>query len=268
MPEKRVYEDHWGLQRRPFEATFDAEVFFRSSVHEAALAKLIYAAESDQGPALLVGPAGTGKTAVLTVFMSGLDRRVYLPALVPAAFEKREDMLFSLLDAFGERPRAGEQAGSLQAQLEDKAKREARAGRRLVPCVDEAHLLGLEAIDSLATVCALPEKIFLTVAGRPELSVKLEGSALKGKFGVSASLGPFSEEESTAYVLHRLRSAGAVRGIFTRKGSEAAARMSRGLPGELNRLCETCLVTACGLGLSKVGPEVVREAAKDLGMEE
>ncbi len=268
MPEKRVYEDHWGLGRRPFEAALDAEFFFRSSAHEAALAKLIYAAESDQGPALVVGPAGTGKTAVLNVFLAGLDRRAYLPTFVPAAFEKREDMLFSLLDSFGERPRAGEQAASLQAQIEDKGRREARAGRRLVACIDEAHLLGPEAIDSLSAACALPEKIFLVVAGRPGLSARLKGTALEGKLGVSVSLQPLSAEESIAYVLYRLRSAGAARGIFTRKGAEAAARISRGLPGELNRLCETCLVTACGLGLSKIGAEIVQEAARDLGMEE
>ena len=267
MPEKQVYEDHWGLQGRPFERSPDAEAFFRSSAHEAALAKLIYAAESDQGPALLVGPASTGKTAVLTVFLNGLDRRAYLPELVPAAFEKREDMLFSLLDSFGERPRAGEQPASLQAQLREKARREARAGRRLAAGIDEAHLLSIDAIDSLATVCSLPEKIFFALAGRPELSVKLQGTSLESRLGVRVSLEPMSEEEATAYILHRLQRAGASRGIFTKKGAEAAARISRGLPGELNRLCETCLVAACGLGLSKVGPEVVQEAARDLGME-
>lgn len=57
-----IYLEYWGLDRSPFENNADAEFFFRSDAHQAALLKMRYVVENRLGGGLLVGGTGSGKT--------------------------------------------------------------------------------------------------------------------------------------------------------------------------------------------------------------
>jgi type II secretory pathway predicted ATPase ExeA len=57
-----MYEQRFGLKRRPFPATPDNALYYPATGHEAALATLVRAIHDEEGLALLTGPPGTGKT--------------------------------------------------------------------------------------------------------------------------------------------------------------------------------------------------------------
>ncbi len=62
--ESRVYEDHYGLERRPFVETVSPAAYVALPSRDASLRRLRYGLEHGQGPALLFGPPGSGKTLV------------------------------------------------------------------------------------------------------------------------------------------------------------------------------------------------------------
>ena len=53
-----MYEEYWGLQTLPFENVPDPRFLYRSSQHEEALMRLIYATKSQKGAAMLTGEIG------------------------------------------------------------------------------------------------------------------------------------------------------------------------------------------------------------------
>src|SRR4051812_28510084 len=57
-----LYESHFGLNRRPFGETVDPSSFVALPSREAASRRLRYGLEHGQGPALLHGASGVGKT--------------------------------------------------------------------------------------------------------------------------------------------------------------------------------------------------------------
>ena len=68
-----MYENHFGLNRKPFQsATHDSE-FFRSEGFEEVSSLVLHALHSDQGVAVISGPSGCGKTAALEAFRRHLE---------------------------------------------------------------------------------------------------------------------------------------------------------------------------------------------------
>jgi general secretion pathway protein A len=63
-----LYEEYWGLNTLPFENVPDPRFLYRSSQHEEALMRLLYATKSQKGAVMLTGEIGCGK--VLTTQVS------------------------------------------------------------------------------------------------------------------------------------------------------------------------------------------------------
>jgi general secretion pathway protein A len=59
-----MYEEYFGLTKKPFSIVPDPRYVYMSAGHREALAHLLYGIKSDGGFVLLTGEVGTGKTTV------------------------------------------------------------------------------------------------------------------------------------------------------------------------------------------------------------
>ncbi|MCA9073097.1 MAG: hypothetical protein KDA84_29445, partial [Planctomycetaceae bacterium] len=64
-----MYEQYWGLSSSPFANRLNQSAFFPSSVHEEALARLLYCVEQSKALAVLHGPRGCGKSQLLQTLL-------------------------------------------------------------------------------------------------------------------------------------------------------------------------------------------------------
>ena len=260
-----VYEAHFGLSRHPFAETVSPSAYVPVPSRDAVLRRLRYGLEHGRGPALVFGPSGSGKTllaALLAREVKGTTVHLTFPALAAG------DLLAVLAEELGAVPAGTQESvpGLLRRVRQSLAATVARGERPLV-IVDEAHL-----IDDPATFDALrlllnfasagPSDLSLLLVGGPEVFLRLP-HGLADRLSARCLLGPFTEDETAAYLEGRLAAAGAPTRLFPPETIAALHRAADGLPRRLNRLADLALLIAYADGLAHPDARAVDIAARE-----
>jgi type II secretory pathway predicted ATPase ExeA len=77
-------------------------------------------------------------------------------------------------------------------------------------------------------------------------------------------LRPFTVEETTSYIMHRLTAASARREIFTTEALARVHELTGGNPRRINRLCDLVLLIAFAEERPRIGPEQVEQVSNEL----
>ena len=108
----------------------------------------------------------------------------------------------------------------------------------------------------------------LLLVGQTELRRRLGMAvheSLRQRLVVRCHLGGLGRDEIDAYLLHRLRLAGAVGPLFDENAVEALALASGGLPRRIDRIAHLSLHAAALGKRRSVSAENVETAAKEAG---
>jgi MSHA biogenesis protein MshM len=266
-----MYLEHFGLDAFPFSLTPDTDFFFAGPTHAEALNVLLVALDSGEGFIKVTGEVGLGKTLLCRQLLHSLDGE-FITAYVPNPHLSPGSMRLALARELGVKPpRARYTQDELLDWLNAALLDFARAGQRVVLCLDEAQELPtqtLEAVRLLTNLETEKRKLLQVVLfGQPELDRRLTERRLrqlKQRITFSYRLQPMNRRMMASYVTHRMRVAG-FRGPlpFTAGALRRLYRASRGTPRLINVLCHKSLLAAFGPGADRVDRGAMRRAIRD-----
>jgi type II secretory pathway predicted ATPase ExeA len=267
-----MYEQHWQLERAPFDHDRRAESFYSNSLHGEALVKLKYLIEHGKGAASLIGASGTGKTHVLEMVceQSALNRtvvQIVYPQLSPYELVASiiHEMGIALTDS-----NSGNAGMDLLLRAFEARLRELTADHREpVIIIDDAHLIEdrrvFQTLHQLMNFQRPGRSNFsLILAGQPELVGTLQmNDQFTDRIAFHSLLQSLTETETAEYVRHRLKSAGRTEPIFDRTALRTVFELSAGIPRRINRLCDFALL----VGFVNQARKITAEQIEDVHLE-
>jgi general secretion pathway protein A len=268
-----LYRQTFGLAKDPFNMTPDPELLFMTEQHREALAGVSYAILDRKGFAVLTGPAGTGKTTLVTTVLRSLPTAsvqssvILNPALSAAEFFEMTLLDFGITDVPASK---AQRINTLQKLLLDWHNQ----GKISTLIVDEAHKLSPEVLEEIRLWSNFEfsdhKLLQIILVGQPELREVLNREdlrQLKQRIALRFTITSLSSTEVEAYMQHRWTRSGALSPIpVTPEAVALIARASGGIPRVINAICDNALLLAFGRGLTVVAEEQVRIACNDLDM--
>lgn len=240
-----MYLEHWGLQKFPFENVPDPNFFYLSKSHEEGLTRLIYAAKMRKGGAMLSGELGCGKTMLTRVYIQELPREhfdiglIVNPRLEPLEF--LHEVLYQFNIANGSKNKT-----QCLRLLNDKMYENMKENVETLLIVDEAQLLSEMTFEEIRLLLnfQLDHRFLITIilVGQPELGDKIKGmEQLDQRIAIKYHLPPFNLEDTTSYLLFRLKKAGGKENIFSPDAIKRIYAITKGVPRKINNLCDLSL---------------------------
>lgn len=268
------YLEYFGLGSEPFSNAPVSRFYYNAPQHQQALARLLYAANSMKGLAVLVGEIGAGKTTLARRMLDSLPETEYEAALliiihsgVSASWLVRRIAL-----QLGVESPAQEKL-ALLTQLYQRLLQIYAEGRKAVVLIDEAQMLEtrdvMEEFRGLLNL-EVPERKLISFVffGLPDIEKNLKlDPPLAQRVAMRYRLEPFSSDSTEAYIKHRLRLAGCARMPFGREAIDAVHRRARGTPRVINTICDNALFEAFLARNTDIQPSLIDQVADNLGLE-
>lgn len=264
-----MYLEKWGMERMPFKNTPDPDFYYHSPQHEETLSRMLFCVQNDMGAALLTGVFGCGKTLVIHLLRSRLDKSNYRFVVVSHPQLNDLELLRMILIKMGLSTVPQSKADVVQT-LEEALVNNYHDGRETILIIDEAHII--EERETFEEIRLLlnyqyEDKTLLSLflVGQPELGLKVDmNKPLAQRLAMRAHLGPFTETDSADYVRHRLRTAGTEKEIFTPKAYELIHDLSGGIPRRINNICNLALLLGASRGLEIVDEMIIYDVSRTL----
>ena len=266
-----VYTAHFGLTEPPFSITPDPRYLYMSDRHREGLAHLLYGIGEGGGFVQLTGEVGTGKTTLCRCLLEQLPPEVDVALILNPKLTDVE-LLATVCDELGIAYPAGTTSRKLLVDTLYQYLLDAHGrGRRTVLIIDEAQDLAPEVLEQVRLLTNLETStrklLQIILIGQPELIRLLEREDLRQlaqRVVARYHLEPFSEEDTRAYIRHRMEIAGQKGKIFSEAAMRRAHLASRGIPRLINAICDRALLGAYAQDKRHVDGATLRRAAKEV----
>lgn len=269
-----MYEQHFGLSKKPFQLSPDAQFYFPSAEHTRALSFLQYGLSQGDGFIVITGNVGTGKTTLVQTLLSELDQNELSVGTIVTSNLAEDDLLQMVAHNFGV-PVTSDSKATLLNELQHNFMQQIRANKRILLIVDEAQNLPPKSVEELRMLSNFQ------MDGRPLVQIFLLGQQefratllsegfeqLRQRVIATYHLNPLSEEETRTYIEHRLTVAGwrqAPR--FADAAYPAIYRFCEGVPRRINNVCDRLLLFAFLEELDEIDEPTVKAVSEEIGSE-
>jgi general secretion pathway protein A len=266
-----MYTSFFGLNEKPFTITPDPRYLFMSERHGEGLAHLVYGVTESGGFIQLTGEVGTGKTTLVRTLLGQIPAEVDIALILNPQLSAVEFLMTICEELDVGLPKQRYSAKALIDALNNHLLTAHARGRRTILLVDEAQNLSegvLEQLRLLTNLETARQKLLqIILIAQPELREKLAKESLRqlaqrvtGRY----HLEPLSADETSRYIDHRLRVAGALTEIFEPAAKREVYRLSGGVPRIINVICDRALLGAYSKEMRTVNRRLVRKAASEV----
>jgi len=244
-----MYRKHFALTQHPFSPEIAPEDLFPSASSRELETRLAHLLDL-RGIGLVTGDSGSGKTCicrkVLTQLHTGLYRVVYVSLSTGNVMDLYKTISWEM-GLSVERSRA-----ALYRQIKSEVSRLSTDARcRPILVVDEAHHLRPDVLEDLRLLTNYQmdaeHRLCLLLVGHPELRRRLTMAvheALAQRIVLRHHMAALTRDELSAYLVHRLRLAGAEHALVEPAAEEALFQATSGLPRKINLLAHHTLIAA------------------------
>jgi putative secretion ATPase (PEP-CTERM system associated) len=244
-----MYQAFYKLRGKPFQLTPDPEMLFPSKGHKRAMSYLLYGFEQGEGFVMITGAVGTGKTLLIQKLFEELEQRNIAMASIASANLDSDDILPAVASAL-DLPYERRSKEALLQDVKQYLISLRGRGTQALLVVDEAQTLTPAALEMLRILSNLELKgralLQIFLVGQTELRriiISNHMEQLRQRIIASHRLEPMDDEESRAYILHRLRTVGwnndpeLAPAVFV-----GVYRASGGIPRKINLIMDRLLL--------------------------
>ena len=256
---------------RAFPAHPRRDRYFGSGSAEQCRHRLIECLARGEGPAVLLGAPGAGKSMLVEVVAAELEAVFRVVRLASAQLCTRRALLQSILHGLG-LPYRDRDEGELRLALGEALRDRDLSETGVALLVDEAQALPVRLLEELRQLANTVDRgslrLRLLLAGSHALDELLTDPALESlsqRLAARCYLEPLTRAETAEYVRAHLAAAGADPDrLLAPDAYEAIALASDGLPRLVNQVCDRALVMAVAAKRSRIDATAVSEAWSDL----
>lgn len=262
----------FGLATEPFTDTADESFFFPSDQHLRALEFMGHSLWTKARLGVVTAENGCGKSLLIKRLLKDLDERVNVAAVQREHIGPRE-FLLEILRQFGF-ALADDDKTDRRRLLERYLAHQATAGRLCLLIVENAQSMHPSVLEELRCLAGVEHDgmrvLKILLLGQPTLNLVLESPRMTELVTGNVSrfsLNAFSEDQTAAYVAHRLRAAGAPNpdALMPYTLLPQIHACSLGIAANINKVCQRALVHAREEGAGLVTTSALDKAIEDLG---
>ncbi len=266
-----MYESTFDFAERPFAAAPLTGRYYPAGAIEHARQTLARSIERAEGPGLLIGPAGTGKTLVCHVLAEQFRDHFHVAMLANARLCTRRALLQNILFEL-RLPYRDMEEGELRLTLIDHLEPSQACPHGMLLLVDEAHTLPLRLLEEIRMITNLVRdgqpRVRLVLAGSPLLEERFANPKLESfsqRIKSRCYLQSMNRDETREYVRSQIQSVGGNPGrVFADAAYRAIFQATDGIPRLINQVCDHALVLASDVRLKQIDAAAIEEAWADL----
>jgi general secretion pathway protein A len=278
----QTHQSDYGFTERPLAPTSDLSYLYQSAAFGDASQQWLSAITRRDRVVLVTGAPGVGKTTLCRSVIEQLDRRTFT-SLIGRSVASAEDLVATILIDFGVLSReeaatgclGDASRGDMWVVFRDFLSSLWRLEAVAVVIIDDAHAVPREVlayVPSLLQAQGHARVLQVVLVGQPSLETALRRRELHELTEVLSArcvVHGLSDAEVPGYVAARLSSAGVQsRVAFDAAALRRIATLANGVPRNINRLCDRCLMIGFGHGAAVIDEEIIDAAAGDIRMGE
>ncbi len=267
-----MHEELFHSPDRPFRATPDSRFYFPHESIETARQTIVRAVMRAEGPVMVLGGAGLGKSLLGMVVSEDLDARFDVVKLHAARLCSRRALLQSILFEL-QLPYRDLSEGDLRLSILDRLEPDSsHAPEGILMVVDEAHTLPAKLLDELRLITNFTRvnqpRVRLVLIGSLRLEHTFAEPQLESfnqRLAARCYLQPMNRQQTREYVQHQFSVASVdPRQMITDEALGTVYAASEGVPRLANQIMDHALVLAITRNQCPLSSALIEEAWADL----